>query len=545
MVLGMLLWSGVVGAQRQPDLRTTPERTAFEETSRYDDVRELLNRLAEASPLVHLETFGRSEEGRELPLVAIASPPVSSAAAALRDRRVRVLVLGNIHAGEVEGKEAALILARRLSVGDLRPLLRRVIVLVAPIYNADGNERIAFDHRPEQFGPVSGVGIRENAKGLDLNRDFIKLETAESRSLVRLLTAWDPHVVIDLHTTNGSYHGYHLTYAPSLAVNADPRLVRATRTLLDSVSRVLIDRGWRTYYYGNFSTEGGLDRERERPGDGPGGAPAWRTFDARPRFVTNGVGLRNRMAILSEAYSYLSFERRIQATGSFLETLIALIARRPDAIRAATTDLDRAVADAGAHGTLGPLGLGARLVPEATGAVPILVGDVDHRTNPRSGRIMTTMIESAARPVLMQDYGSFEPLETVAAPRAYAIPAGTATTALIERVAALLAAHGVQASRLTGNQMVGAEAAVPGHVVHSDHTFQGHLETRLEQLTRRPRRLSLPAGSLWVPLGQPLARLVFQLLEPASDDGVVTWNVLDPWLHDGEDVPIYRILGDR
>ena len=297
----MVLVLGVssMAADDVPDLRTRAEQSGFEETSRYDDVQRLLGRLAGASPLVHLETFGRSEEGRDLPLAVVASPTVASAAAAVQDRRIRVLVIGNIHAGEVEGKEAALILARRLAVGDLRLLLNRLIVLVAPIYNADGNERISLDHRAEQFGPIGGVGTRENARGLDLNRDFIKLESAESRSLASLLTTWDPHVVIDLHTTNGSYHGYHLTYAPSLAINTDARLVRATRTLLDSASRVLVDRGWRTYYYGNFSTEDALDRERERPGDGPSGAPVWRTFDARPRFVTNGVRLRNRMSILS------------------------------------------------------------------------------------------------------------------------------------------------------------------------------------------------------------------------------------------------------
>src|SRR5690606_38357908 len=147
------------------------------ETSRYDDVRRVLAALA-ARPEVHVTGFGRSEEGRELPLAVVAAPAVRDAEAARASGRLRVLVLGNIHAGEVEGKEAALILARRLAGGDLRQLLGRLVVLVAPLYNADGNERISTDHRPEQFGPIGGVGTRENANGLDLNRDFMKLEAA-------------------------------------------------------------------------------------------------------------------------------------------------------------------------------------------------------------------------------------------------------------------------------------------------------------------------------------------------------------------------------
>src|SRR4029079_19810701 len=99
--------------------------------------------------------------------------------------------------------------------GDLKSLRGSATWLLAPIYNADGNEKISLDNRTEQNGPIAAVGTRENAKGLDLNRDFMKLESAEARALVGLMTRWDPHVTIDLHTTNGSYPGFHLTDFPS------------------------------------------------------------------------------------------------------------------------------------------------------------------------------------------------------------------------------------------------------------------------------------------------------------------------------------------
>ena len=537
LVVSLSLVASAAMPQAQPDaLLTRAERTGFAETSRYDDVRRVLDALA-ARPEVHVTGFGRSEEGRELPLAVVAAPAVRDAEAARASGRLRVLVLGTIHAGEVEGKEAALILARRLAGGDLRQLLDRLVVLVAPLYNADGNERISTDHRPEQFGPIGGVGTRENANGLDLNRDFTRLDAAESRALVRLLDEWDPHLVIDLHTTNGSYHGYHLTYAPTLAINADARIVETTHDLLGSARRALANRGWRTYYYGNFTVDGALDRHRVRVDDGEG-PPAWRTFDARPRFVTNGIGLRNRIAILSEAYSYVSFERRVRVTEAFVETILAVAARRH---RALVDLVERVDADA-RRGGLGPLGTRGRLAVREEGAVRILVGDVERRPHPRTGRPMTIMREGTARPVLMREYGRFVPEDAVEPPRAYLVPATPAHARLIERLDALLGGHGIRTTRLDSPAAVRVESVMPGSVARNDRVFEGHRHVRLIDAVRRVRMLNAPRGSLVVPMAQPLARLVFHLLEPTSDDGVVTWNVADEWLGDGVEVPIYRAL---
>src|SRR5436190_21257977 len=103
-------------------------------------------------------------------------------------------------------------LSRRILFGDLKPLLGKLIILIAPIYNADGNEKIDVNNRSAQNGRIAGVGVRENSKGYDLNRDYIKLDSPEARAVIILCNRWDPHVTVDLHTTNGAYHGYHLTY---------------------------------------------------------------------------------------------------------------------------------------------------------------------------------------------------------------------------------------------------------------------------------------------------------------------------------------------
>src|SRR5262249_13552394 len=244
-----------------------------------------------------------------------------------------IFIQANIHAGEVEGKEATLNLARRIAIGDLRSLLNNLVILIAPIYNADGNEKISLNNRAAQNGPIGGVGTRENAKGFDLNRDYMKLETPEANSLVRLFNRWDPHLTVDLHTTNGSYHGYHLTYSPTLNPNADSRLLAFERNkMLPAIAKaVRTNHKFRTYYYGNFATRDRLNRELEafeieRSGNeakpaGDQQTRVWRTFDHRPRFGNNYYGLRNRLTILSEAYSYLDFKGRIDVTAAFVEEI--------------------------------------------------------------------------------------------------------------------------------------------------------------------------------------------------------------------------------
>ncbi len=229
--------------QNQNDLlRSRAERTNFEETSRDADLAAFLAALAKSSPLVRVQTFGTSEQGRTMSLVTLSNPAVARPAD-LRAGRPVVFIMANIHGGEVEGKEAVQVLMRRLTAGDLRPLLDRMAVVIVPNYNVDGNEAIDVENRTAQYGPIAGVGKRENAKGLDLNRDYMKLESAEARALVAAFTAWDPHLVVDLHTTNGSYHGYHLTQSIPLNLSLSPKTLDYHReTMMPAIMKSLGER---------------------------------------------------------------------------------------------------------------------------------------------------------------------------------------------------------------------------------------------------------------------------------------------------------------
>ncbi|HEX7281534.1 MAG TPA: M14 family metallopeptidase, partial [Vicinamibacterales bacterium] len=517
--------SAVSMMAQSADMRTRAEITNYEETSTYADIERVMNGLRETSPLVHTESFGKTEQGRELPLMVISDPKVATPAAARKLGRPLVFVQANIHAGEVEGKEAVLMLARRLVSGDLKPLTRQLVILIAPDYNADGNENVNVMNRTAQNGPVAGVGTRENSKGLDLNRDYMKLDSVEARSLVGLFNKWDPHVIVDLHTTNGSYHANHLTYSPILNPNADARLIEFTRERMLTPIReaMLKNHHWRTYYYGNFAPEDGGGRESARVDPANPGNVVWRTFDHRPRFGNNYAGLRNRIAILSEAYSYLDFKGRVEVTEDFVEEIWRSAAANAKQIMTLTAQADRVFT---APTTAKPVELGVdfeiRALPEK---VEIVVGDVTKVPNPRSGREMLAMAPLAA-PVMMKDYGTFAAVRSVTLPRGWLIPKNSADSARLAAAIERLRWHGVQIREVGADAQLAVERFSITDITKAPKAFQGHQEARLKGTFDRAQ-LTVQAGSLYIPASQPLARLAFYLLEPESDDGLVTWNFIE------------------
>jgi hypothetical protein len=497
------------------DLKTRAERTGYRETSHYDDVVAFMDAAAKASSKIRLTTFGKTFEGRAMPLAVVGAPD-AAAEAVKKTGKLRVYIQGNIHAGEVEGKESAQILLRELAAGKHADWLQSMVLLIAPIYNADGNERFATNNRGRQNGPVAGQGQRPNGQNYDLNRDHMKLDSPEARAFVKLMTDYDPQITIDLHTTNGSRHGYYLTYAPTLNPATDPSIIDLLRKdFLPSVTKAIKTKyNWDYYYYGNIE---GRDAER-----------AWRSFDDRPRFNNSYVGLRNRVAILSEAYAYATFEDRITATSRFVEEVLNYARAHAGAVKKLTAEADRRVV-VGAK-----LGLRAEMEKSAD-AVEILVGDVTEERNPVSGAMMYRRSD-VVKPEKMAEYGTFKASETERVPSAYYVAAGL--TKAIEN----LRAHGIVMTPLKTAQTVQIEQFTIQSSTLSERVFEGHKERTLTG-SWGPSDRELPAGTLRIDMKQPLARLAFYLIEPRSDDGLVDWNLLDESL--GESVPAYPIVRTR
>jgi len=569
--------------------QTRPEATNFAETSRYDDVTSFMKAMAAVSPQIHLTTYGYTFEGRPMPLAVIGAPGATPEQV-LATKKIRIYIQGNIHAGEVEGKEALLWLLRSIAKGERAEWFKSVVLLINPIYNADGNERVNVMNRGSQFGPVGGMGQRENAQSLDLNRDCTKLETAEARSLAMMLNRYDPQVAIDLHTTDGSSDsGFYLTYETSLNPNDSKATAGLLRNdLLPAVTKaVKAKHGWDYFYYGGVQ-RGGAER-------------AWGSDAelAKARYTSTYFGVRNRLGILVETYSYASFEDRIKANYWFLEETLGYIIKNGEAVK-------KAVITADAESIIGKeLAVRQKLVKAAEPREIVFAATVSERNPYVPDRPYRRRVPGGETRETMAFYGTTEATETSVAPRAYVLPAvipgaptaaaappagappagrgaagppspaamagqppargggppaasagqgggrgggggfgggrgagGSPSARVLASVIDRLEAHGIRFIRTEKEQTVKGERFKIDTNVLADREYQGTHKMRTLTGKWEATEQTLPVGSLIVPMDQPLARLAFLLFDPRSDDGLMAWNILDPVLN-GDPAPQY------
>jgi dipeptidyl-peptidase-4 len=508
LILGCAALAGADDPPARDGLDTVAERSGFKATARYDDVMGLCKRLAESSPRIRLGELGKSGEGRSIPLLIVANPPVASAEEAARSGKRVVLLVGNIHGGEVCGKEALPMLAREIAQAPDHPLLKELILAMVPIYNTDGNERVSPDNRPGQVGPEQGMCQRANAAGLDLNRDFVKLEAPETRALVRFVNRWNPGLIVDTHTTNGSHHRYTMTYQGPKNPAGDRRLIAFVReTMLPAVGAAFeAQTGHKAFFYGNF------DRDHQ----------AWTTYPATPRFGTTYLGLRNKVAILSEAYAYAPYETRVKDTRDFVRACLQYAADHKAEL-AKVLDRGR---DAGS-----PSGGEEVAIRSEAKAYPDPVTVLGFVEEEKDGRRVATEQSKDYRVDLVQD---FQPTATVRTPYAYLIPAR------FKSAIETLQRHGLELVELREDIELDLEVYRIDGVKKAERPFEGHHPISLEVTPRKDAR-RVPAGTVLVRASQPLGTLAVYFLEPQSDDGLSTWNFFDEGLESGKDFPVTRL----
>ncbi len=521
-----------------PTPATRAERTGYCETTPYEEAMAFLDTVkANAAPnrIMRLTRLGLSPRGR--PLMAVTACAMVTRGATTCDeymlpsrRRPVVMLQANIHAGEVEGKEAVLALLRTV-VTDAKPnLLDSLTLVVIPMYNADGNEALGQQsrNRGAQLGPAI-IGERANGAGLDLNRDYIKAEAPETRALLPLLTNGSIDVFVDLHTTDGSYHGYNLTWSPSLHPGA-PLAGFTSDTLLRGVRRRLLSKGVATYAYGNFSNafarEISLDPVKE----------GWFTYDSRPRFGTNYFGLTGGVSVLSEAFSHDPFATRVRSTYAFVRELLGTVGADAS-ILGRVTATRRALANGiAAQGIV----LETQLTTHPT-RDSVLVEDLEadrDSLGAEPGVPLGIKRTGRLRPQLMPVYDRFDVTrETLVPPGGWLIEAGdTALVTLLER-------HGVTVRPRVGSRRLtlDIERFQLDSVERVARAFQGHREVTV--LGRWLRLRMRPSAEwLWVPATQRQLLVAAQLLEPQSNDGATTWNVFDDRLLMGRYHPVLRVL---
>ena len=508
-----------------PKLLTIPERTAFERTSTHAEVLAIIAALQETGELIHRETLLTTQDGKEIPLLVVADPPINSPQQAQASDKTIIYIQGNIHGGEVEGKEASLVLLREILLGEKRHLLDHQILIFVPIFNADGNDRMAADNRPTQEGSPKLAGERFS-HGMDLNRDGMALETPENSALMaNLFNRWDPDVFIDLHTTNGTWHGYSLTYAPSYhTAGENSTTAFITDKLFPAVTAAIQEK-----HQLNISWFGDFD-----PAVWP--VTAFYTYHHAPRYLTNQMGLRNRMAILSETFAHDRFNQRIRTAQAFIEEILLFTNAHAREIRRINREADSAVVTR-MQQQAGQVENGVRfeMIPLEQ---PLALKAYKHtRVKQADGNQAVVRGSEIVTLPNVVNYNQFKPTKTAVMPTAYVIP--QRYSAVIDN----LQKHGIkvetlqQAQEFKGQVFIVEEKQVQENRLndHDNILLQGHFENAQK---------TFAADDYLVSTTTPLANLIFYLLEPESDDGLAFWNFFDQDLNrpGAAEYPVFKVM---
>jgi len=497
--------------------QTVPERTQLKRTSTVAEVRAFMEALRKQAP--GLESYQPKSAPRT---TETGKPLLAWRLRGTGPDPLRVYVNANIHAGEVEGKEAIQQILRELLQGRHPALRRNLDLVVMPAYNADGTDALDPAIRPWQPNPTeSGVGRRENALGLDLNRDLMKAAAPNTRWLLAMLGDFDPAAVLDLHTTNGSTHGFHLTHGPACTLGADEDLLAFNRTMLVAVREQLKAEGMPTYDYGNFVPY------RPTPEKPP---TAWETYDAHPRLLTNYPALRNRLAVLSESYVYRSWPDRISDTRRFVLACLEWMAGHRGEVRAQIQSAQTRWSDGWAKGPVA-LPLSAKLKQVERAAFDWVDPIRDEK-----GRLVG---EKSRTHLELPSFVGFEGQDFVTVPAGYLVDPAYAPTVL-----PLLQAHGLKV--LKGGARPRSLAVLHFHETSrklSASAYQGVFTLELQGAWKTepaPKKLQLAWApedldrALYIPLDQPLGRLAFYLLDPRSTDSLAYWGVFHSALIRGD-----------
>lgn len=503
---------------------THAEKTDYRETPRYAETIEYSKRLDQASPLIKFQSFGKSGEGRELPLLIATEGDTFTPEAARHAGKAVILIQACIHAGEPDGKDAGLALLRDIAITKTQPgLLKNLVVLFIPIYNADGHERVSPHNRINQNGPVE-MGWRTTSTYQNLNRDYMKADTSETRAWLALWNQWKPDLFIDCHVTDGADYQYNITYqhehhagiAPSILAweekVIDKRVAPATEAAGNVVS-------WYLEFIDNRDLHKGI-----------------RDFNGSPRFSTGYTPLRNRPGILIETHMLKPYRPRVIGTYDFLRFALAEVSRDPQSLVSAVREADeKTLADGGTYDPSRSYPLDFQLSEKST---PYKLRAVDSQTE-KSDISGAQRVIFGTKPVELSVplYNDFRVKKSVAPPLYYIVPAQWAN------VIELLKAHGLRYQTTKELTTIDIESYRFVDVKWAGGPFEGRLMPSFKVEVVRERR-TFPAGSVIVPLAQEAAKVAINLLEPEAPDSLVHWGFFNATFEQkeyGEDYVVEKL----
>ncbi len=510
---------------------TVPESSDFKRTSLYSEVMDFLDYMKKNSGKIKISTLCKTTEGRDIPLVIVSEEGISSPEQMKALNKRSILFMANIHAGEIEGKDASLMFLRDIVENKAGDILKDQVILIIPIFNADGNEKLGKNRMDE--GPEL-AGVRHNGQYLDLNRDYIKLESPEVIALVGLFREWDPVLFVDLHTTNGSWHQEPVTYSTLSNPNSSQNLMDFMwKKMFPAVQKIMKTK-FKTdsIPYGNF-----VDRAFPEKG--------WRNHAYEARFGTNYAGLRNRFTILDENYAHADFKTRVLSAYYFIRSISEFTSENIIEMETMVKKADIETISgysSGNHvlsfkqepGKLFDFTIKSyefekeKIKPEDRSKYPWWVKDFIVKKTER------------LKDYKVSYYAKALPDTTTPVPSAYII------LPYHNEVISNLKKHGIIVEKIEEEFSGEFENFIISDIQYGKSLYQGHILLDIKGDYKKIEQ-NIPAGSYLVPMNQPLARLIAEMLEPGSGDSLLKWGffnreLVKQWSRKPGEYPVLKMM---
>ncbi len=484
--------------------QTTAEKTDYNRTSTYDEAVAYSKKLAAASGgLVVYRTYGKSGEGRDLPLLIAASGSTFTPKWARKAGKAVVLIQAGIHAGEIDGKDAGLALLRDIAITKTRiGLLKNVVIVFEVIYNVDGHENSNPFMRINQNGPDE-MGFRVNASNLNLNRDYMKADAPETRAWLGLWNTWQPDLFIDCHVTDGADFQYNVTYEYAHFQEVSP----AIKTWMDEhfdgnvVPKVEKEGNLLTHYieFAGREVTGGIA-----------------TFIATPRYATGYAPIRDRAGLLIETHALKPYRSRVRGTYDILRYTIEEVGRAKDSLFVANVTADTQTVERGKkydENFQYPLRLGV-----TDNSTPFAFKGIEYK-------IEDSQVSGGKKIVYGTDplnitiprYDEGKVVTSVTPPLYYIIPPQ------FKDVIEVLQLHGIKFTRLTKATEVEVESYQLTQPKWAATSFENRVTLTCKQTSIKEKR-TYAAGSALIPMAQETANVAIHLLEPNGPDSFVYWG---------------------